>query len=308
MTFNHFEIPISSNNLSRSTHLIYDGPNISIIHDGVSRYIYLKDTSIGVKFKEPNTDLMTEDTAFIIGSNNTNLYILNPSTRQLRSIDITNLTNNEKFYNLNDYNKFKDLSYGNTGNNFIPTCGHVNNSTIVIGGYMNSMQPGVIIEGQPIVSDNPCYMYSIDNGLTFLGPFFPFINTDTNTLYLGRIINLLFTNNTWIFYMVFNIGAANGVNLNSISGLGLNFNGTNLYNPFLETPNALLTNWSLPMKYFDNRIFFQNTTKTGYHIYSFIDNSHNFNLAANITAMTIVNNELKITNSTDCSTITIPAI
>jgi len=307
MTFNHFEISTTANNLPRSTHLIYDGSNISVIHDGTHRYLFLKNINTGVKFIEPNTTLAGSETAFIIGSNTSNLYFLNPTTRQVRTINTNGVTINEQFYNLNDFNRLKDLQYGSTGNNFIPTCGHVTGSTIVIGGYTNSMQPGVVIDSKTIGSEVVCYMYSTDSGSTFEGPVFPFINPSTGNLYTGRVINTLFVNDNWIFYVALDLGSTTGTNLNFVQTLGVDFIGNNIFDPFLETPGAPLTNWSLPMVYFDKKIFFQDSSRTGYHIYDFTDDSNTFTVAANITAMTVVVNELRITDSTDCDPIVIPA-
>lgn len=308
MTFNNLEIPIAANTLSKSTWFVYDGPNIAVIHDGVKRYIYIKNINTAVVFPEPFTSFTNGETAFIIGSNNSNLYFLNSTTQQLRAISVDGVSINEQFYNINDFNKLKDIKYGLSGNTFIPTCGHVTGSNIVLGGYMEAVQPGVTISGKTIANGVACYMYSDNNGSSFKGPFFPFINPSTNSLYIGKVINCLFINDNWVFYVSLNLGSAQGTNLNFIQSLGVDFIGNNIFDPFLETPNANENNFSLPMVYFDNKIFYQSSSKAGYFVYNYVDNSNLFNTLSNITGFSILPGELRITRSNSCDPVVIPAL
>lgn len=312
MTFNHIEIPTAADSLNRSTWLIYDGPSISVIHDGVHRYMYLKNIGTAVKFKEPNTSYTGGNTAFIIGSNGASLFMLNPTTRQLRSISTNGIALNEQIVNLNDYNKYKDVQYtsNTTQNTFVPSCGHVNGNTIVIAGRLENISPGLsiptFISTATINANTLCYMYSTNSGSSFEGPFFPFINQTPENLFTGRCVNVLFINDNWVFYNSVNLGASQGSNLFFVQSLGVDFNADPIFDPYLETPSASVDRMSLPMVYFDNKIFFQDTLKTGYHLYDFTDDSYSFNVLANITAFTIVVNELRITVD-DCDPVIIPA-
>ena len=308
MTFNNLEIRESANNLPRSTWYIYDGSNIAVIHDGTKRYIYIKNINTAVEFIEPNTTYTNNSTAFIIGSNRSNLYFLNPTTRQLRAIGTDGVSINEQFYNINDFNKLKDLRYGTTGNDFVPTCGHIKDSTIVLGGYMESVQPGISIDNRAIANETAAYMYSVDNGATFIGPIFPFINPINNTFYTGRVINTLFINDNWVFYVSFNLGASQGTNLNFVQTLGVDSIGNNIFDPFLETPSASASNLSLPMVYFDNKIYFQSSNKTGYFVYTYETDTSNFVTLENITGFSIVPGELRITTLDSCDPVIIPAL
>ena len=313
MTFNHIEIPTATDNLNRSTWLIYDGPNIAVIHDGVNRYMYLKNIKTAVKFKEPNATFTGGATAFIIGSNLSTLFILNPSTKQLRTIATSGVNINEKVINLNDFNKYKDLQYTSniTQNTFVPTCGHVNQDTVVIGGYLQTISSGLSIQSEQgpatIGANTICYMYSTNGGSTFNGPFFPFINQDPQTLFTGICTNILFINDNWVFYNTVDLGSSIGSNLFFVQTLGVDFIGDNIFDPYLDTPSADINVMSLPMVYFDKKIYFQNTLKTGYWVYNYIDDTHAFTALANISAFTIVGNELRITTGADCTPLIIPA-
>jgi hypothetical protein len=315
MTFNHIEIPTTSDSLNKSTWLVYDGPNISVIHDGISRYMYIKNIGTAVRLKEPNTSYTSETTAFIIGSNSSTLFILNPSTKQIRSMSTNGVVLNEQIINLNDYNKYKDIQYTSnpTQNTFVPTCGHVSNNSIVIGGYLENISLGLSVptpnsnSSINIANRTLCYMYSINNGSSFIGPFLPFISQNSQNLFTGTCINILFVNDNWVFYNAVDLGVSQGSNLFFIQSLGVDFIADPIFNPYLETPSASINSISLPMVYFDKKIFFQDTLKTGYHVYDFTDDSYTFNVLNNISAFTIILNELRITTRDDCDPIIISA-
>ena len=300
MTFNNLEIPTNSYSNRGSNWFIYDGNDIALIHDGLHRYMYIKNIQTAIKFKEPNTDSL--NTAFIIGNNATNIYFLNPTTKQIRSISTNGQTLNEIYFNLNDYNYLKDLQYtsNSTENSFMPTCGTVINEYIIIGGYLQNPSPGLIIDSIIVPNEALCYMYSNNGGATFQGPFFPFINTSDNTLLIGRCLNILKVNDNFIFYIARDTGAITQTNINIVQTLGVDFIGNNLFPLYLENSIALLTNYQLPFIYIDNKLYYQDTNKTGYFTYDFETDTNLFSLLNNITGFTNDTNTLRITTSDSC--------
>lgn len=297
MTFNNIEVLNNTYSNKAPNHQIYDGANIAVIHDGVERHMIIKSLNTAVSFLEPNSN--TAETCFIVGSTSTRLFIANPDTNQLRSISNTGTVINEQIHNLNHFNKYRDISFvgtNTTQNIFKPTCGNVFGETIVVGGTFLNASGGLIVDGKAVSSNAICYMYSDNSGETFQGPVFPFLDSNDD-IDIGHPIGVVFVNDNYYFVTL----GINGQNLNIVQSLGVDLIGDDILDiGDLDNP-ANTNNYQLPFSFFDNKLFFQDTNRTGYYTFDLETDTIQFTVLANITAFSIVANELRITTLDGCA-------
>lgn len=298
MTFNNIEVLNNTYNNKAPNHQIYDGSNIAVIHDGVERHMIIKNLNTAVSFIEPNSNIT--ETCFIVGGTSTRLFFANPNTNQLRSISNTGTVISEEIHNLNHFNKYRDLAFvgtNTTQNIFKPTCGNVFSETIVVGGTLLNTSSGLNVGGEIVPSNAMCYMYSNNSGETFQGPFFPFLVNGTSQISPGHPCGVVFVNDNYYFITI----TPDGQNLNVVQSLGVDLIGDDVLDVGdLDNP-ANNNNYQLPFSFFDNKLFFQDTNRTGYYTFDLETDSIQFNTLANITAFSIVANELRITTLDSCS-------
>ena len=309
MTFNNIEIPTNSYANPAPNWQIFDGVNIGVIHDGQNRYLILKNLNTAVRFIEPNTSVT--DKAAIIGYNTSNVYFLNFVKNQVRNIPTSGTSINESYINLNEFNSYQTsalIGTNLTQNVFNARCGNVDNSTVVVGGFLSNPSPGLTVAGTTVSDGDMCYMYSTDNGATFQGPIFPFYDETLDQFYNGHPINVLFINDNWVWYIVRNFGASQGSNIVFDQTLGVDLAADVKFDPYLETPTASLANYQLPYVFFDNKLFFQDTNKTGYFTFNFEDDTIAFSTLANISSIVQVGSVLRITTLDSCTPVEISAV
>ena len=296
MTFNNIEVLNNTYSNKAPNYQIYDGANIAVFHDGVERHMIIKNLNTAVSFKEPNSSIT--ETSFIIGSTSTRLFFANPNTNQLRSISNTGTVVNEQIHNLNYFNKYRDLSFvGNntTQNIFKPTCGNVFGETIVVGGTLLNASAGLTVANKSILTNAMCYMYSDNSGETFQGPFFPFLNNNSD-IDVGHSIGVVFVNDNYYFVVI----GINGQDLSVVQSLGVDLIGDSILAGALDNP-ANSNNYQLPIAFFDNKIFFQDTNRSGYYTFNLETDNVDFTVLPNITTFSIIANELRITTLDSCT-------
>jgi len=305
MTFNNIELLANTYTYKAPNHQIYDGSNIAVIHDGTQRHLIIKNIAAAVTFIEPNANIT--ETSFIVGGTSTKVFFANPDTNQLRSISNTGTIINEQYHNLNFFNKYRDLAIigtNTTQNVFKPTCGNVFGETIVVGGTLQNISAGLLVGGLTIPNNTMCYMYSTNSGETFQGPFFPFLVNGVNQIDSGHPCGVIFVNDNYYFVTI----TANGQNLNVVQSLGVDLIGDDILAiGDLDNP-ANVNNYQLPLAFFDNKIFLQDTNRTGYFTFNLEDDTINFTTLANITAFSIVGSELRITTLDSCTPTLVPAV
>jgi len=303
MTFNNIEVPNNTYSNTAPNNQIYDGNNIAVIHDGFKRHMIIKDIATAVTFREPNS---SGSPSFIIGGTSTKVFFCNPNTNQLRSISNTGTIINEQIHNLNFFNKYKDLQYTGTNatrNTFRPTCGNIFGEVIVVAGYLENASAGLSIAGQAVTSNSICYMYSENSGSTFEGPFFPFIKSGNNEFQQGLALGIVFVNDNYYFTLI--DGTIH--KLNVVQSLGVDLIGDDILNDGdLDSP-ANLNNNQLAISYFDNRLFFQNTNRTGYYEFNLETDSLSFTTLSNITSFSVIDNQLVITTLNECTPVIVIA-
>lgn len=298
MTFNNIELLNNTYGYRAPNHQIYDGANIAIIHDGTQRHMIIKNIATAVTFIEPNANIT--ETPFIVGGTSTRVFFANPDQKQLRSIANTGTIINEQIHNLNYFNIYRDIQYvgtNTTQNIFRPTCGNVFGETIVIGGTLENVSAGITIGGLTVPNNAICYMYSSNSGESFEGPFFPFLINGINQIDSGHCTGVLFINDNYYFVTL----TTNGQNLNVVQSLGVDLIGDDVLNiGDLDNP-ANVNSYQLPLTFFDNKIFIGDTNRTGYYTFDLELDTITFTTLANITAFSIVENELRITTLDSCT-------
>lgn len=268
MTFNNIEISRDRYYKDFSHIDIYDGSNLAMLHDGRSKYLYLKNQNITVVIPEQNAE--NEDVAYI-GASSSRIYTINSTYTQLNSISTTGTTLQEEVVQLNNFNRLKDFSYvgtNNTLNTFYPKCGYVQNNLIVIGGHIGQVSSGLNIESKNISQNSTCYMYSNNSGASFKGPFFPLINKTTSSVLTEDLYAITYINDNWYFYH----GNDTGGQLSVAQSIGVDFIADPLLTQRISTTNQ--PNYQAPLFYFNNAIYYQGLERNTYYRYSLLDNNN----------------------------------
>ncbi len=309
MTFNNLEIPQHAVPPSSPNSYIYDGTDLAIFHDGLHRYIVIKNSRTAVKLKEPYTS--SSNYAYVIGDNNSNLYIVNPGLRQVQILTISGVNIIDSVVNLNDYNRFRDVSIigsNLTQNTFIPQGGGVNGEFVVVGGYLHNAAGGISLGSYLIEDDAMCYMYSADRGASWSGPWFPFLQPSPPMLLHGTIISVVLYQDNWYFQLSQRQGTQFSSRLYVVQALGVDLNGNIVPNSIMETSTADPAVYQLPMLAYNNGIYTIDTARNNYFFYDLTTSTLNTNFGANINNFNLTGGSILITNDDTCTPTTITPV
>lgn len=303
MTFNNIEIPIPTIAPSAPNTYIYDGVDLAMIHDGLNRYVIVKDIETAVRLPEPNTS--SSNYAHIIGDNVSSVFIVNVAQRQVRKVTSSGANLTETVVNLNDYNRFRSFQTVGTNltqNVFIPQGGGVQGSSVVVGGYISNTT-GFSIGGEVVQSNAICYMSSENSGATWSGPWFPFTHTDVVPFGFmeGTVVAALFYKDNWYFQLTNKQGSQYDLSIAVVESLGVDLIGDLLTDgpiaPLAETE----TIYQLPFLAHNNFLFFSNTNRTGYYTYNLETDTPTFTSLDNVTNFTKNGATADVTSENDCT-------
>ena len=303
MTFNNIEIPVHTITPPTPNTYIYDGVDLAMIHDGLHRYVIVKDIETAVRLPEPNTN--TSNYAHVIGDNVTSVFVVNVAQKQVRKITSSGANLTETVVNLNDYNRFRSFEIVGTNltqNVFIPQGGGVQGSAIVIGGYISN-PTGFSIGGQVVQANAICYMSSEDSGATWTGPWFPFIHTDTAPFGFmeGTVVAALFYKDNWYFQLTNRQGSQYDLSISVVESLGVDLIGDLLQDGPISAFTETETIYQLPFLAHNNFLFFSNTNRTGYYTYNLETDTPTFTTLDNVTNFTKNGSTVDITTENDCN-------
>lgn len=309
MTFNNIEIPQHVVTPVSPNSYIFDGVDLAMLHDGLHRYVIIKNINTAVRLIEPNTS--SSNYAHVIGDNTSNIFVVNPGQRQVRILTASGSNIFENVINLNDFNQLRDISIVGsnlTQNIFIPQGGGVNGNNIVVGGYISNVGGAPTIGGNAIQSNALCYMASTDSGGTWTGPWFPFVlSTPTFQFLEGTVIGAVFYQDNWYFQISEKIGTQYTNKLILVEALGVDLIGDEVPGSAMESLTADPAVYQLPLLAYDNGIWTVDTARNGYFFYDLEIESINFTSLPNVTAITRVGSEVRITSETNCTPTAIPA-
>ena len=303
MTFNNIEIPVHTIAPPTPNTYIYDGVDLAMIHDGLHRYVIVKDIETAVRLPEPNTS--TANYAHVIGDNVTSVFIVNVAQRQVRKITSSGANLTESVVNLNDYNRFRSFEIVGTNltqNVFIPQGGGVQGSAIVVGGYISN-PTGFSVGGEVVQANAICYMSSEDSGATWTGPWFPFTQTDTAPFGFmeGTVVAALFYKDNWYFQLTNKQGSQYDLSISVVESLGVDLIGDLLQDGPISALSETETIYQLPFLAHNNFLFFSNTNRNGYYVYDLEADSFTFTALDNVTNFTKNGATVDVTSENDCN-------
>ena len=309
MTFNNIEIPQHVVTPPTPNSYIFDGVDLAMLHDGLSRYVIIKNINTAVRLIEPNTS--SSNYAHVIGDNISNVYVVNPGQRQVRILTASGSNIFENVVNLNDYNRLRDISIVGsnlTQNIFVPRGGGVSGDFVVVGGYIDNVGGAPTIGGEAIQTNALCYMYSDDSGGTWSGPWFPFvINTPTFAFLEGTVISTVLYQDNWYFQISELVGSQYTSKLISVGSLGVDLIGDEAPGSVIENLTADETVYQLPIAAHNNGIYTVDTVRNAFYFYDFETQATISTPFPGVNNITRVGSDLQITQDIDCTPSTISA-